>query len=70
MTDHRRQATWVDPVLKSVAGKTALSCPICDTPNEDSGGHRVLSRVSIISSSKCIKFCFIIHNILINFKTI
>lgn len=56
MTDHRHQATWADPVLKSVAGKMALSCPICDTLNGDSGGHHVLFRVSIISSSMYIIF--------------
>lgn len=58
MTDHRHQATWVGPVPKSVAGKMALSCPICDIPNGDSGGHHVLSRVSIISSSKYITFLY------------
>lgn len=43
-------ATSEDRERKSAAGRTATSCPICDTPSGVSGGHRAVFKVSIISS--------------------
>lgn len=50
--DLPRPATSEDRERRSAAGRTATSCPICDTPSGASGGHRAVFKVSIISSSE------------------
>uniref|UniRef100_A0A8D8FAM4 (northern house mosquito) hypothetical protein n=1 Tax=Culex pipiens TaxID=7175 RepID=A0A8D8FAM4_CULPI len=49
-TDPLHPATSAVRARKSAAGRTATSCPICDTPSGASGGHRAVFRASITSS--------------------